>query len=115
MYPEEQLEALKKYCSKLSAFAEGGVTFLYLENLRLPQGCIPGVCDALLCPVNRDGYPSRLFFSAEAASLRSQKWNMADAHIGGKNWWAFSWRHTLTNPTLVQLLVEHLTAFTRAA
>ena len=116
MYPPEQIEELKKYCSKLSAFTEGGVTFLYLENLRLPQGCTPEVCDALLCPVNRgDGYPSRLFFPTEAGSLRSPKWNMADAHIGGKNWWAFSWRHNLASPTLAQLLVEHLTAFTRTA
>ena len=116
MYSQEQMEELKKYCSKLSVFTEGGVTFLYLEDLRLPQGCTPKSCDALLCPVNRgDGYPSRLFFPAEASSLRSQKWNMADAHIAGKNWWAFSWRHNLTNPTLVQILVEHLTAFTRTA
>jgi hypothetical protein len=113
MYPHEQIEELKKYCSKLSAITEGGVTFLYLEGLRLPQGCTPPVCDALLCPVARDGYPSRLFFPAEASSLRSQKWNMADAHISGKNWWAFSWRHNLTNPTLAQILTEHLTAFTR--
>jgi hypothetical protein len=114
MYPHEQLEDLKKYCSKLSAFTEGGVTFLYLEELRLPEGCTPGVCDALLCPVNRgDGYPSKLFFPAQISSLRSQNWNVTNAYIGGKNWWAYSWRVDLINPTLVQILTEHLTAFTR--
>lgn len=114
MYPQEQLEELKKYCSKLSTFSEGGVAFLYLHDLHLPQGCTPAVCDALLCPVPRDGYPSQLFFPAEAASLRTPKWNMADAHIAGKNWWAFSWRHSLSSPTLAQILTEHLTAFTRS-
>ena len=114
MYPPEQTEELKKFCSKLSAFTEGGVTFLFLEGLRLPQGCTPAVCDALFCPVQRgDGYPSRLFFPGKISSPRTQNWHIANAHIGGKNWWAFSWRVSLTNPTLAQVLTEHLTAFTR--
>jgi len=51
---------LKPYCTKLSMFTEGGVPFFSLEGLRLPAGCEPQVCDALLCPVTRDNYPSRL-------------------------------------------------------
>jgi hypothetical protein len=61
-YLKEQTDELKRYCGKVSALPEGGITFFYLEGLRLPAGCDPAVCDALLCPVARDGYPSRLYF-----------------------------------------------------
>ena len=114
--PQEQIEELKKYCSRLSAFTEGAITFLLLEGLRLPQGCNPETTDALLCPVDRgDGYASRLFFPGQISSPRAQNWHIANAHIGGRNWWAYSWRMTMTNPTLAQILTEHLAAFTRTS
>jgi hypothetical protein len=112
-YPKEQIEELKSYCSKLYAFVEGGVTFLYLEGLRLPDGCNPKVCDALLCPVARDGYPSRLYLSAQVAGPYTRNWNVSNARIGEKNWFAFSWTVKLTSPTLAQMLVAHLTGFTK--
>jgi len=64
MYPKEQLDELKRYCSKINALSEGSAIFLHLEQLRLPEGCEPTACDALLCPFDGDGYPSRLYFSA---------------------------------------------------
>ena len=112
-YPKEQTDELKSYCSKLSAFTEGGVTFLYLEGLRLPAGCDPQVCDGLLCPVPRDGYPSRLYLLVQVKSPYTRNWNVSNARIGEKNWFAFSWKVELASPTLVQILVTHLTGFTR--
>lgn len=114
MYPTEQLEELKGYCSKLCGFSEGGVEFLYLEGLRLPTGCKPETCDALLCPTLREGYPSRLYFSTQVASPYARNWNVSNARIGEKNWFAFSWKVELENPTLIQMLVAHLTGFTKA-
>lgn len=114
-YPQEQIEALKNYCSKLSAFVENGVTFLHLEGLRLPRGCTPESCDALLCPSERDGYPSRLYLSVQVSSGCTRNWNVSNARIGEKNWYAFSWRVALTAPTLTQILIEHLKGFTRAS
>ena len=52
----------------MGALQEGGITFISLEGLRLPQGCDPPACDALLCPAPRDGYPSRLFLSVKVKS-----------------------------------------------
>lgn len=112
-YPKEQTDELKHYCSKLSAFTEGGVTFLYMEGLRLPVGCDPQVCDALLCPVPREGYPSRLYFLVQVKSPYTKNWNVSNTRIGEKNWFAFSWKVELASPTLVQILVAHLTGFTR--
>jgi hypothetical protein len=112
-YAGEQIDELKRYCSKLHALPEGGITFFYLEGLRLPTGCTPAVCDALLCPVPKDGYPSRLYFSAQVSGPYTRNWNVSGARIGEKNWWAFSWKVDLSDPTLSQLLVAHLTGFVK--
>ena len=110
-YPKEKTDELKSYCTKLSLLSDGGVSFLHLEGLRLPPGCKPSVCDGLLCPVMKDGYPSRLYFSTEVTSSYTRTWTKF--WIGEKNWFAFSWKVELTSPTLAQLLVTHLTGFTK--
>jgi hypothetical protein len=110
-YPQEQIDELKGYCDKVSALPEGGVTFLYLQGLRLPAGCEPAVCDGLLCPMERDGYPSRLYLSVQVRSGYTRNWNVSNARIGEKNWFAFSWRANPANPTLAQILISHLTGF----
>lgn len=112
-YPKEQIDELKKYCSSVSAMAEAGVTYLLLEGLRLPAGCKPPVCNALLRPVPGDGYPSRLFFSEMITSSYTRNWNVNNARIGEKNWVAFSWTVNLVTPTLAQILVAHMTGFVK--
>jgi hypothetical protein len=113
MYPQDQIDEMKRYCTKVSALNEGGITFLQLEALRLPVGCTPGVCDALLCPLAKDGYPSRLFFAVQITGAYTRNWNCSNARIGERNWFAFSWKVDLANPTLVQLLVAHLNGFAK--
>jgi len=112
-YPKEETDELKRYCTRLSVFQEAGVSFIYMERLRLPAGCEPSVCDGLLCPVPKDGYPSRLYLSTQVRSSYTRNWNVSNVRIGEKNWFAFSWKVELTNPTLAQLLVAHLTGFTK--
>jgi hypothetical protein len=74
-YPAEQIEGLKLYCNKLSAVAEGGMTYFFLESLRLPDGCDPPRCDALLCPFPKDGYPSRLYLASQVGCGFTRNWN----------------------------------------
>ncbi len=112
-YPQEQIDELKRYCKKVSALTECGIVFPYLEEIRLPAGCAPAVCDALLCPVPKDNYPSRLFFSTQITGPYTRNWNVTGARIGEKNWWAFSWRVELSGPTLAQLLIAHLNGFAK--
>ena len=112
-YPKPQIEELKAYCRKLGELQEGGVTFFSLEGLRLPIGCKPEICDALLCPTPRDQYPSRLFLSIKVKSPYDRNWNCENARIGEKNWFAFSWKVEGTNLTLVQILTGHLLGFTK--
>jgi hypothetical protein len=112
-YPQEQVDELKRYCEKVKLLPEGGVDFLFLETLRLPSVCTPSSCDGLLCPVAREGYPSRLYFSTKVSCPYERNWNVSEARIGEKNWFAFSWKIALENPTLLQMLLEHLAGFTR--
>ena len=110
-YPTEQTDELKRYCTKLSLLQEGGVTYFHLEGLRLPAGCEPPVCDALLCPTGDASYASRLYLSVQVSSPYSRNWN-GSARIGEKNWVAFSWQ-VPTGLTLPGMLRAHLSGFTR--
>ena len=112
--PKEQTDDLKRYCRSLGYFEEGALVYYLLEGLRLPEGCQPAECDALLCPVERDGYPSRLFFSEKVTCVYTRNWNVSDARIGERNWHAFSWKITLPGTaTLVELLLAHLGGFAK--
>ena len=113
-YPQEQIDELKRYCSKVSALTEGNRIYLHLEQLHLPQGSEPPACDALLRPfAGDDGYPSQLYFSVLVTPPFPRNWNVMNVRIGEKNWFAFSWKHTLASPTLAQMLLEHLAGLTR--
>lgn len=112
-YPEDQIAALKKYCSRLSSFDEAGKAFFRLDGLRLPMGCKPAVCDGLLCPVAHAGYSSRLYFSEQITSPYTKNWNATNERIGEHNWFAFSWKVELPNARLDELLVAHLNGFAK--
>jgi hypothetical protein len=111
-YPKQQTDELKGYCKRVSLLPEGGIEYLHLEELRLPAGCLPATCDALLCPVAKDGYPSRLYFSVQVSGQFARNWN-GTVRIGEKNWYAFSWKVDFASPTLAQLLVAHLNGFAK--
>jgi hypothetical protein len=112
-YSSEQIEELKRYCLKLSSFSEAGTILFYMEKLRLPSGCTPDICDALLCPTTRRGYPSILYFSSQIQSAYTRNWNVLNERIGEKNWFAFSWRVDSPSSTLQQLLIAHLNGFAK--
>lgn len=114
-YSSDQTNPLKPYCQKLSSFEEGGITFFLLEKLRLPSGCMPIECDALLCPVAKDGYESRLYFDTKIECVYNRNWNAVDVRIGQRNWYAFSWRVVLPGASLQDLLIAHLNGFAKAA
>src|SRR5690242_3692821 len=113
-FPADQIEGLKRYCDKLSYLEEDGLPYFRLLGLHLPPGCTPEIVTALLCPVaTKDGYASRLYFAEQVSSPYSRNWNITNARVGEENWFAFSWRVNLTNPTLVETLVALLTALTK--
>jgi hypothetical protein len=105
---EEQVRELAALFPDVQQADEGGVTFYMIPAHRLPEGCIPGEVDLLLCPAARDGYPSRLYFSAQVQSGTVLNWN-AVHHILGRRWYAVSWR-TREGLRLAQMVSAHLDA-----
>ena len=108
-FPEDQVEELKRLSTCIEQCEEGGRTYLLLPGLYLPEGCSPSRVDGLLCPTERDGYPSRLFFAERVQSRNPLNWNANGVRIAERNWHAYSWK---VNPNLrlVQMIAAHLRA-----
>lgn len=106
-FPQDQIDELKKIFPEVSIYEEGGYTFFLIPNFELPKGCIPEKTDVLLCPMQRDGYSSRLFFSEKVQSCKTLNWNANGVRILERNWYAFSWR-VQPNLRIAQMIVSHI-------
>jgi len=108
--PPEEIEELRLAFPGVAEASEGGVVYIFIPDLRLPDGSHPGKVDALLCPdAERHGYPSRLFFAERLESNKNLNWNPPNGiRILERNWHAFSWRLNLRGLRLVQLVALHL-------
>jgi hypothetical protein len=112
--PETEWIELTAQWPDAKKFEEGGFTYVFLPNLILPDGCKPASIDALLCPMDRDGYNSRLFLASEIAPVKvvtkaDLNWNAKSIRILERNWFAISWR-TVPGLRLSQMIAMHLTA-----
>jgi hypothetical protein len=107
-FPQEQITELQRLFPGTQRYDEGGYIYFYLPNVLLPSGCVPERVDALLCPMMRDGYPSRLFFAQVIATSENRNWNGTD-RILERLWHAISWR---VEPSLrlVQMVGMHMSA-----
>lgn len=112
---QEQVDDLKRAFLNLTTFVDGGLPYILIEKLQMPPGCQPECLDALLCPFPRDGYPSRLFLSAQVESPGAKNWNpKTGVLIGDRMWFAVSWKVD-ENLKLLQMVAAHLRAFRCAA
>ncbi len=89
-FPRDQLEELKRLYPGVQLCDEGGFSFFLLPDVALPEGCVPSRADLLLCPMFRDGYPSRLFIAERISTSANLNWN-GTCRILDHNWHAFSW------------------------
>jgi len=111
-FPGDEIDELTSCFAGLSTASEGGTAFILIPAMNLPAGCDPKTADALLCPTPRDGYPSRLFFSAKISHQGpGQNWNAAGVVILSRQWWAVSWKAQDSNKRLSAILASHLEAF----
>lgn len=109
--PDDEVAELKGFFPDLLAAKEGGITYVLLRNARLPQGCSPSSMDLLLCPAERDGYTSRLYFAERvqaAPTAPALNWN-GTCRVLERNWSAFSWK-VPGGLRLAQLVQAHLRA-----
>jgi hypothetical protein len=105
-FPEAQIKELETICPGIRQVEEGGSIYFYIPALTLPDGCDPNVVEAMLCPVQRDGYPSRLFFSVMIKTPFPRNWNANGVRILERQWYAFSYQNI--KGTLLQMLAAHL-------
>ena len=70
---------------------EAGVTYFWIPEVTLPDGCSPSTMTLLLCPSHVGGYDYRLFFAEKVNTPTNKNWN-ASSHILGQTWHAFSWQ-----------------------
>jgi len=106
---QDQIDELKQHWSDAKVASEGGATFILIPRLELPAECMPNPVEALLCPMPRDGYQSRLFFAVQIEGGRPHHWNAQNVLILERNWFAFSWKAPL-GLRLVQMLLNHVSA-----
>lgn len=111
-FDQDQIDELKSCYPNLGAVDDGEKSFILISPLLLPAGCVPQVVDGLLCPFQRDGYPSRLFLSAKITHKgKGQNWNADGVMIAGRKWWAVSWHTHKDNQRLLGMVTAHLLAF----
>ena len=109
----DEVRELKSFYPDVEGTEEAGVTFIRIPVLTLPAGCSPQKSEALLCPVPRDNYPSRLFLAQRVShSGPGNNWNADGVLLAGKKWWAVSWHTHQTGQRLLGMITAHLLAFT---
>lgn len=107
---EEQLTELQRFYPNAEVIPEGGIDFIFIPNLKLPSGCIPDTVDSLLCPVTRDGYSSRLFYSQKIDGIPLKNWN-GNLRICDRNWVSYSWK-SKSGMQLLEMVRYHLSTLT---
>ena len=107
---EGQLEELKRFYPDAKLIPEGGINFIYIPELILPLGCTPDKIEALLCPILRDGYPTRLFYSQKIAGIPAKNWN-GNIRICDRSWVSYSWK-SRDGMELLEMVRYHLSTLT---
>jgi hypothetical protein len=79
--------------------------YVFFPVLKFDSGNTPHAMPALLCPANRDGYPTRLFLEKKIPS-RGNNWNVFQ--IRSRSWWACSWRDVPASLPWLAILANHL-------
>ena len=108
--PDDQLAELRRAHPEAQLAGEGGTTFVLLPQLELPPGLTPARVDALLCPVPRDGYSSRLYFASPISGGPPRNWHVKGLRILDRPWYAASWQ-TAPGLRLIQMVDVHLDLF----
>jgi hypothetical protein len=89
---EDMIQELKLLCPAAKQAMEGGIDYVLLPSLSLPNGCNPSTVDCLLSLGARDGYENRLFFAQMIQSSQARNWNGQNVRILERNWFAYSWK-----------------------
>jgi hypothetical protein len=113
----QQIEELKRIFSGVMVATECNTPFYLIPKIALPDHCNPKVVDGLLCPVEKDNYQTRLYYSQRIdrppppAPKKPLNWT-GQIRLLEKNWFVLSWQiPDGTKQRLVQMVLSHLEAF----
>lgn len=110
-FPQDQIDELKRLFPDINYAAEGGYDYFLIRNVTLSRPCTPEVTDVLLCPNEREGYNSRLYFPMQVQCSKPLNWN-GSTFIFDRQWHAFSWKLQPTERRLAQMIASHLRGLT---
>jgi hypothetical protein len=111
-FPEEEINELKSMFPGVCHAQEGPYDYFLIPGLKLPPNCAPDTVDVLLCPNQREGYNSRLYFAEVVQSGKSMNWNAQGVWIMNRAWYAFSWQLQPAERRLSQMVAAHLRGLT---
>jgi hypothetical protein len=105
MIDPTHLEELRLAYGDISVVTEGGVDFVFLPRVVLPEGSNPRETAALLCTGQHGGYTTRLFLPAIVPGKGA---NWTQHMIVGKVWYTWSWNQVPASLRPAEILAEHL-------
>jgi hypothetical protein len=105
MIESAHLDELAAVGGDVTVVTEGGVDFVFLPRLVLPEGCIPRETAALLCTGQHGGYTTRLFLPA---IIPGRGLNWTQHLVAGKIWYTWSWNLVPASLRPAEILAEHL-------
>lgn len=105
MVDEAAMKELSAVSPGAQEMTEGGITYIYLPQLRLP--CGPGIVEGLLCIQQHGGYTTRLFLSQRIPG-KGANWTVHQ--VLGRTWHTWSWNNVPANLRPAEILAGHLRA-----
>jgi hypothetical protein len=104
----EDLEEVRKFlCPAAREMSEGGVEYLHLPDLKLPNGMVE---DALLrLTVTGDGYATRLYLTTK---IEKPGLNWTAHRILDREWFTWSFKDVPAEERLSVILVNHFRPLT---
>lgn len=101
-----QLARLQTLCRGAELWDDATGPVVHLPEIKVESGGSLHTVDALLWPAGRDGYDTRLFFSAKLPVNRN--WQVYN--VLTKTWHAISWNGISGNQPWLDILAGHLEA-----
>lgn len=104
--PQDEIDELDRLWPGVAAVEEQDRQYFVIPGVRITGA--PSPVTLLLCPVERDGYPCRVFFSSPVGSPRGTSWSALQ--IIERTWHGFSWRLDDKPRRLAQIVYGFLKA-----
>ena len=110
MDAQVQLGALRGLSPNAELVSEGGRQGVFLPQVQFDTAGGRVTRDLLLWPHEMNGYLTRLFVSEQVKHSKNYAW--VASSLCGRNWWVASWQGVSAALPWIEILANHLRAFT---